>query len=129
MTPHRIQLSRRKGWRLPPNTINVARPTQYGNPHRIGWCALCGAEHTREEAIAEFEAEIRDLPTEHFAPLRGKDLACWCAPGDPCHADVLLRVANAELRQAAAEVSACNLHAPAALPPASGSGAVLGREK
>lgn len=26
--------------------------------------------------------------------LRGKDLACWCALGDPCHADVLLELAN-----------------------------------
>jgi len=29
------------------------------------------------------------------AELAGKDLACWCSPGDVCHADVLLRVANA----------------------------------
>jgi hypothetical protein len=27
--------------------------------------------------------------------LRGKPLACWCKPGCPCHADVLLRLANA----------------------------------
>jgi len=26
--------------------------------------------------------------------LRGMDLACWCKPGDPCHADVLLEMAN-----------------------------------
>lgn len=26
--------------------------------------------------------------------LRGKDLACWCRPGSPCHADVLLEIAN-----------------------------------
>jgi len=26
--------------------------------------------------------------------LRGKDLACWCRPGEPCHADVLLELAN-----------------------------------
>ena len=35
MTPHRVQLSRRKGWRLPPNSINVARPTKWGNPYRV----------------------------------------------------------------------------------------------
>ena len=29
-----------------------------------------------------------------LAPLRGRDLACWCAPGLPCHADVLLSAAN-----------------------------------
>lgn len=26
--------------------------------------------------------------------LAGKDLACWCSPFDPCHADVLLAIAN-----------------------------------
>lgn len=26
--------------------------------------------------------------------LSGKDLACWCKPGDLCHADVLLELAN-----------------------------------
>lgn len=28
------------------------------------------------------------------AELRGHDLACWCALGQPCHADVLLELAN-----------------------------------
>lgn len=26
--------------------------------------------------------------------LRGRDLACWCKPGEPCHADILLELAN-----------------------------------
>lgn len=26
--------------------------------------------------------------------LRGKNLACWCKPGSPCHADVLIELAN-----------------------------------
>ena len=26
--------------------------------------------------------------------LAGKNLACWCKPGEPCHADVLLEIAN-----------------------------------
>ncbi|MBU8830859.1 DUF4326 domain-containing protein [Mycolicibacterium goodii] len=29
--------------------------------------------------------------------LRGRDLACWCAPGLACHADVLLELANLEV--------------------------------
>lgn len=41
----------------------------------------------------------REKWPEHFeayiAPLRGKDLACWCGPNDVCHADVLLELANA----------------------------------
>ncbi|HZL05925.1 MAG TPA: DUF4326 domain-containing protein, partial [Coriobacteriia bacterium] len=29
------------------------------------------------------------------AALAGRDLACWCPLTDPCHADVLLEIANA----------------------------------
>lgn len=28
--------------------------------------------------------------------LAGLDLGCWCKPGQPCHADVLLAIANRE---------------------------------
>ena len=89
--PRRIRLSRKKGWRLPPNTLNVARPSRYGNPHRIGWCPVCGAEHTRDEAVAEFEAMLRGdskeaekITTERIqAAMRGKNLACWCPLNEP----------------------------------------------
>lgn len=30
--------------------------------------------------------------------LRGKNLACWCKPGEPCHADVLLEIANRPIK-------------------------------
>jgi hypothetical protein len=35
-------------------------------------------------------------PVPDLAPLRGKNLACWCKPGAACHADVLLLLANHE---------------------------------
>jgi hypothetical protein len=31
---------------------------------------------------------------KYLAPLRGKNLACWCKLDQPCHADVLLWLAN-----------------------------------
>jgi len=68
----RIQLSRAKGWRMPPNTVKVDRTTKWGNPFRAGNVGPFGRE-----------------------PLRGKNLACWCELGKPCHADVLLVLANA----------------------------------
>jgi hypothetical protein len=34
-----------------------------------------------------------DYPSD-LLPLRGKNLACWCKLGEPCHADVLLELAN-----------------------------------
>ncbi|MGH3569237.1 MAG: DUF4326 domain-containing protein [Pseudonocardia sp.] len=37
------------------------------------------------------EPELRSLARQELA---GADLACWCPPGDPCHADVLIEVAN-----------------------------------
>lgn len=36
----------------------------------------------------------RKLILANLDQLRGHDLACWCKPGEPCHADVLLRLAN-----------------------------------
>jgi len=35
------------------------------------------------------------------AELAGKDLACWCPTWEPCHADVLLRIANSPIEQEA----------------------------
>lgn len=118
--PRRVQLSRKKGWRIPENTVKVTRPGRWGNPFQVD---LLG----RELAVEMF----RDLLTGFFDPyklkhltdaefnevyaakiafekrlnwgtsiasaprqeLRGKNLACWCKDG-PCHADVLLELAN-----------------------------------
>lgn len=35
MNPIRVQLRRTKGWRMPPNTIRVCRPTKWGNPFKV----------------------------------------------------------------------------------------------
>ena len=95
--PIRVKLSRKKGWRLPPNTMSVARPHAMGNPHSIGFCPTCGVTHTREEAIAKFEASLKDNPSlaaTAILAIKGKNLACWCKLNEPCHADFLLRLAN-----------------------------------
>jgi len=31
---------------------------------------------------------------DFLEPLRGKNLGCWCKVGEPCHGDILLRLAN-----------------------------------
>lgn len=97
LSPIRVTLSRKAGWRMPDNTVKVCRPTKYGNPHRVGWCQVCGVKHTQAEAVAEFQAmlELAEIQCD-LSDLRGKNLACWCKPGTPCHADVLLNLANAE---------------------------------
>lgn len=59
---------------------------------------MIGRDGTRDEVIAKFESYLRSSPALVAAAkqeLRGKDLACWCAPL-PCHAEVLMRIANEE---------------------------------
>ena len=93
----RVQLSRRAGWRKPPGVVVVARPSRWGNPFRID------EDRTRAEAVAAFERAVaRGDPTLAFTiddvrrELAGHDLACWCPLDQPCHADVLLRLANGD---------------------------------
>lgn len=87
---------------MPENTVKVCRPGKWGNPFVVGMLhpyvlpdeAASGdfKPLTAAEAVEHFKA----LPwtDEELAELRGKNLACWCKPGDPCHADVLLELAN-----------------------------------
>ena len=45
-------------------------------------------------AAGLFPAPVLSAPPSDVAELRGKDLACWCPLDEPCHADVLLELAN-----------------------------------
>lgn len=103
MMPERIQLKRTRGWRMPPNTMKVDRSTGWGNPHRVGddivrYGGEKGVEIVRNitaaQAVEAFRADAEKLPPSAFARLRGKNLGCWCGIGEPCHADVLLELAN-----------------------------------
>jgi hypothetical protein len=109
--PIRIQLSRRKGWRMPPNTVKVDRTTKWGNPCVVGkhgtqaecveWHRLAlhglvvlGMKNADGTWLSDSLVEYRAMAKRNFRYLRGKNLACWCKPGAPCHADVLLEFAN-----------------------------------
>jgi len=91
--PHRVQLRRTKGWRMPPNTVKVDRSTKWGNPYVVD-------RETPAEAVAAFRAMLARWPRSHpeIAQIReqlgGRNLACWCPLDQPCHADVLLEIAN-----------------------------------
>lgn len=100
-SPQRIQLSRASGWRMPPNTVKVDRSTRWGNPVVIGKPWEGEVVESTLHAVAIFRDGIacgcEPFPTANaIEALRGKNLACWCKPGAPCHADVLLELANAE---------------------------------
>jgi len=83
----RIQRKRTKGWRMPPNTVYVGRPSKWGNPYVV---TLPGDLETCLERYSNWLSErIADDPN-FLDPLMGKDLACWCPLDRPCHADILL---------------------------------------
>jgi hypothetical protein len=90
--PRRIRLSRTKGFRLPPGAVVVARPTKWGNPHRIGRLsrARAIAAYRRDFLAGRLPVNAADARRE----LAGRDLACWCPLDAPCHADFLIEVAN-----------------------------------
>ena len=92
--PKRIQRKRTKGWRMPHNAKYVGRPTIFGNPF------LASSESDVQFCVDAYrrwihrpsQARIVDLAKKM---LKGKDLACFCPLDQPCHADVLLEIANA----------------------------------
>lgn len=80
---------------IPEDAVYVGRPSKWGNPFRFptDFCP------TGEDCIEAYRLHItvgegKYLPLEE---LRGRDLVCWCAPL-PCHADVLLTLANKQRR-------------------------------
>lgn len=90
--PIRIQRKRTKGWKMPPNTVYVARGSKWGNPFTIT------SDRDAAAVVREFRYHVETYLANGvgypLAELRGKNLACWCPLDQPCHADVLLELAN-----------------------------------
>ena len=74
---------------IPPDAIYVGRPSKWGNPYRIG------QDGSREQVIRLYRLALIASQVD-LSELQGKDLVCWCAPS-PCHADILLELANKSL--------------------------------
>jgi len=98
MKPQRIQLSRKRGFNLQKFSrklnglpaVNCARPSRWGNP----FCVALSNGIDAETAVHLFERANNPPHARIREDLRGKNLACWCAVGQPCHCDVLLELAN-----------------------------------
>lgn len=76
---------------MPKGAMNVTRPGKWGNPFTV-------AEYGERLALSNFRGRMQSLllvNPEALNELRGKNLACWCKDGTPCHADILLELANA----------------------------------
>ena len=110
MTPKRIQRKRTKGWEMPPNTVCVTRPGKWGNPFRVGVTTtvttfdkaglVLKLKHIKPKTL---KACLRAYQKEYIEgtdlydqldELRGKNLACFCKLINPCHVDILLKLAN-----------------------------------
>lgn len=117
--PVRIQRKHEKGWQMPPNTVSVTRPGPFGNPftvqqaaeafdcrkasahhHAVNWFRqwlLCADDDSFGQLGAYGDTrEQRDTLLRRLPELKGKNLACFCAPQFACHADVLIELANKE---------------------------------
>jgi hypothetical protein len=81
-------------WPLPADCVYVGRnakrgDVKWGNPFKVV------RDGTRVEVIAKYRDWIVQQPDRmaELPELCGKDLVCHCAPL-PCHAEVLLELAN-----------------------------------
>jgi hypothetical protein len=91
--PPRVVRRRKKGWKMPPGCTYVGRPTVWGNRWHVT------KNRSAEEAVRLFQKHMMEpeqawLREKAKRELRGRPLACWCPLDRPCHADVLLAIAN-----------------------------------
>lgn len=85
---------------MPENTVYVGRPTKWGNPFVVGKLFDGRYPVTAEQAVGFYKQRILNygvqlhLIDDAIRELKGKNLACWCPLNQPCHADILLTIAN-----------------------------------
>ena len=115
--PQRMQVSRKAGFNLQAASLAlnglpaklVTRPGPWGNPFSIDDVAKTyglGRAAAQEKAVAMGGEWLRGTLDPKLSPgpppsreairaeLAGHNLACWCKPGTPCHADILIELAN-----------------------------------
>lgn len=111
--PERIQRRRCKGWRMPAGAVSVTRPGKFGNPFTVDdarkagyiasdddlarWCVMLFREWlggSNDHYCGPVAEKRRAALLAGLPELRGKNLACYCAIDGPCHADILLELAN-----------------------------------
>ena len=112
---------------MPQGAVYVGRPSKWGNPFIVKpapsqrggawdmWAVIWSGQtlirfDDRRTALADAVDRFqRSIVEDHARPgyvptlgdirreLSGRDLTCWCPIGQPCHADLLLEIANAEV--------------------------------
>lgn len=87
---------------MPLNTVYVGRPSKWGNPFVVGklptgdWKGIVAFPVSKEQAVGLYRRYFAETWRIGVIQeeLRGKNLACFCGLDEPCHADVLLELAN-----------------------------------
>lgn len=107
--PIRIQRTRQSKMESPNKLpiIYVGRPTKWGNPFLLTPQSSISSSKERKDIIKKYQdwifgklvidkspPSIKEIQDE----LGGKNLACWCRPGEACHADFLLKISNRKLK-------------------------------
>lgn len=99
--PRRLQRHRKAGWRKPDGAVIVDRTSRFGNPYKVADFGQQGAvdrfDYVLEDPMRESSIVVRNRMfriKNSLGELRGQDLLCTCALGEPCHGDVLIEAAN-----------------------------------
>ncbi len=111
--PVRHQRKRIKGWQKPNGSVIVDRTSKWGNPYTVEQAKEAGFKAPHKAAVDAFDAflkgddwalacdgdvekseALREKLLTDIHELKGKDLVCFCPLDKPCHADVLIRLAN-----------------------------------
>lgn len=104
--PERIQRRMVKGWSKPEGAVYVGRPGRWGNPFKVGqWVTPPVESYDPKPVFVRDAAHAVQLYRKWLTgsanrcvdlvpELAGRDLMCWCPLDQPCHADVLLELAN-----------------------------------
>lgn len=118
--PTRVQRRRTKGWKKPAGAVYVGRGSKWGNPLMVceiwptaeqvvslfrdlvdtgeAWWVSDEGTRWEQRNVWRFDSKEKLFlnPETIRATLAGKDLMCWCPLTKPCHADVLLELANGD---------------------------------
>ncbi len=83
---------------MPENAVYVGRPSKWGNIFHVGEIGVPDAQTATDLYEHELLTRGGSWQDKRFDlhELRGKDVCDWCALEQPCHGDVLLRLANQE---------------------------------
>lgn len=92
----------------PNNTTYVGNGSGWANPFKAGETKILRAEDdsriicspsNAQEAVDHFRWFMGQGSRAQAAKSRlaGKNLMCWCPLDQPCHADVLLEIANGDV--------------------------------